>query len=518
MQQSTDPAQYDFVVIGAGSAGCAVSAGLANANIGSVCVLEAGPGDAVPQVKIPFGLLYTMGSSRDWRFKSTPQAHAGKRSVNVNRGRMIGGSSSINSMVWFRGRTDDFDNWAQPGWRWRDVEADFQAIEALIQPQRLIDPHPLSDAFGQMFRANQPAAPTPERESAGVFITNTRNGRRWSAADAFLRPALKTGRLQVLRRANVDRIEWQAGVARQVKLTDGRVITARRGVVLSAGSIGSPAILMRSGVGPVAALARLGINVQHDLPGVGRNLHDHPSVGVHHQGKHSGYGLVPSQALQWLCSPARWLLQRRGRLTSNFVEAGAFFRAAPSDATSDDKPDCQIHFMPYMLGYKGRQITLGSGYFADVCLCRPRSRGTLTLASANPQTVPNIDLGLLSDQRDVDLLVAGFKRLRELMAAAPFESMAAPEVYPADRVRADVEIIEHVRSRVATAYHPVGTLAMGDNDAPVTPELQVRGVGNCWVADASVMPRITSANTNAPSMMIGYRAASLIAARVGNTT
>ncbi len=509
--------EFDFVVIGAGSAGCAVSAGLANADIGSVGVLEAGPGDHVPQVKIPFGLLYTMGSSRDWRFRSTPQAQAGNRQINVNRGRMIGGSSSINSMVWFRGRTDDFDNWAQPGWYWRDVERDFQEVESLIKPQRLVDPHPLSEAFGTVFKANQPTPPTPERESAGVFFTNTRNARRWSAADAFLRPTLKTGRLHVLRNANVDRIEWQEGSARRIRLIDGRVIMARRGIVLSAGSIGSPSILMRSGVGPGAILSALGIAVEFDSPGVGRNLHDHPSVGVHHQGINSGYGLVASQALQWLWSPARWLLQRRGRLASNFVEAGAFFRAALTDATNNNKPDCQIHFMPYMMGYKGRQITYGAGYFADVCLCRPRSRGSLTLSGTDPRAAPHIDLGLLNDSRDLDLLVAGFKRLRELLAMAPFESMRAPEVYPAGLASTNDEIVEHIRHRVATAYHPVGTLAMGQQNTPVTHELQVRGVDNLWVADASVMPRITSANTNAPSMMIGLKAAKLIS-RAAKTT
>ncbi len=502
--------EFDLLVIGAGSAGCAVAAGLAHADIGSVCVLEAGPSDAVPQVKIPFGLLYTMGSKRDWRFTSTPQGNAENRTISVNRGHMIGGSSSINSMVWFRGRNDDFDNWALPGWSALEVEREFREIETLIQPRRLPDPHPLSEAFGKTFRSNSLAPPTPERESAGVFETNIRNGRRWSAADAFLRPSLASGRLTVLSGASVDRIVIQSGRARQVELIDGRTIKARAGIVLSAGSIGSPAILMRSGIGDGAQLSGLGIPIEIDAPGVGRNLHDHPAIGLHYQGKNTGYGLVPGQLLQWAFSPLQWLLKRNGRMSSNFVEAGAFFRAASVTALNDDKPDCQIHFMPYMMGYKGRQITLASGYYADVCICRPVSRGNLTINTKDPRTSPIINLGLLSDERDVDVLLAGFKKMRKLLAKAPFEHLRAEEVYPGADATTDEEIIRHIRNRVATAYHPVGTLAMGTQDQPVSSELQLKGSENLWVADASIMPSITSANTNAPSMMIGHKAAKLI--------
>ena len=251
--------EFDFVIIGAGSAGSAVAGGLAAADIGTVCVLEAGPTDAVPQVKIPFGLLYTMGSGRDWRFASTAQAHAGGRQIKVNRGRMLGGSSSINSMVWFRGRLDDFDNWDLPGWDGAEVARAFEAVEAEISPARLPDPHAISEAFGRSLGSNGLAPPTPERESAGVFHTNMRNGRRWSAADAFLRPAQRTDRCEVLTGANVDRIGFRDGRAVEVVLVDGRVISARRGIVLSAGSIGSPSILMRSGIGPAEDLRALGL-------------------------------------------------------------------------------------------------------------------------------------------------------------------------------------------------------------------------------------------------------------------
>jgi choline dehydrogenase len=503
--------EFDFVVIGAGSAGCAAAGRLAEAALGTVCVLEAGPSDAHPLVKVPFGLLWLMGSRRDWQFKTAPQAHAGGRSIKAPRGRMLGGSSSINSMVWFRGRRDDYEAWDLPGWGWDAVEPAFEAVEARMGPARLPHPHPASEAFGRAMGANSDALPTPERESAGVFEVNMRDGRRWSAADAYLRPAKAAGRLDVLTGAEVDRIAIEQGRARAVHLVDGRVVGARRGVVLSAGSLASPAILMRSGVGPAGHLRDLGIEVLRDLPGVGANLHDHPSTGLHMVGPGTGYGLTWDQAAAWAMAPWRWLLRRDGRMTSNFVEAGAFLRAAPVGPDGDDRPDAQVHFFPYMMGWKGRAITPGAGYFADVNLCRPRSRGVLRLASADPRAAPEIDLGLLSDPADLPLLVAALRRLRALIDRAPFAARAE-EAHPGRAVETEEALAEHVRNSCGTSYHPVGTLGMGTGAAPVTPDLAVRGVEGLWAADASVIPSIPSSNTNAPSIMIGHRAADLIAA------
>jgi choline dehydrogenase len=505
--------EFDYVVIGTGSAGSTVAGRLAESGVGTVCALEAGPSDAAPQVKVPFGLLQMMGSGRDWRFRTVPQAAAGGRQVSVNRGRMVGGSGSINSMVWFRGRRDDFDGWGVPGWTWAEVGPAFEAVEERIQPGRIPSPHPLAERFGRALGSNGEAPPTPERESAGVFHANMRNGRRWSSADAFLRPGIATGRLEVLTGANVDRIALEEGRARSVHLIDGRIVTARRGIVLSAGSIGSPAILMRSGLGPAAHLRERGIDVVADLPGVGDNLHDHPAVGLHHHAPtESGYGLTARQLPAWALSPFRWLLRRDGRMASNFVEAGAFYRAAPVGPDGDDRPDVQSHFIPYMMGWKGKSIVPGSGYFVDVGVCRPVSRGRLRLASADPRTAPAIDLGLLSDPADLATLVAGVRRLRAVLAAAPLEALRVPEVFPGPEVETEAQIAEFVRARCGTAYHPVGTLRIGKGESPVAPDLRLRGVAGLWVADASVMPRITSANTNASSIMIGHRAAEMIAA------
>ena len=458
-----DELTFDFVIVGAGSAGCAVAHGLQKSGVGTIAVLEGGPTNAVPQVRIPFGLAFTRGSRRDWRFGSKPQPELNNRSIGVTRGKMLGGSSSINSMVWFRGRRDDFDNWNVPGWSWSDVETDFEEVEALLTPQRFAEPHPLSEAYALGLGDNGMAPPNPERESAGVFHVNMRNGARWSAADAFLRPAMKDPTVQVITNANVDRLGFKDGRASSVQLVDGRIITARRGVVLSAGSIGSPTILLRSGIGPADELRNLGIDVVHNQSAVGANLHDHPAVGLHHEGADSGYGLTWSQFPHWAVSPFNWLLRRKGRLTSGVVEAGAFFRADPVGDDGDDRPDCQSHFIPFTVGYGKNFIVWGAGYSADVNICRPRSRGKLSLQSADPDEQPEIDLGLLTDERDVTTLVNGVRRLRGLLDAAPFENRRAKEVYPGRDVVSDEDLEAFVRERCATAYHPVGTLAMGCN-------------------------------------------------------
>ncbi|MEM8538863.1 MAG: GMC family oxidoreductase, partial [Pseudomonadota bacterium] len=315
---------YDFIVIGAGSAGCTVAAGLAKA--GRVAVVEAGPSDAHPFVKIPFALIWLMGSRRDWQFKSAPQAALGGRQIAIPRGKMLGGSGSINSMVWFRGRADDFDTWNVPGWAWADVEPAFEAVEARLNPTVFNDPHPSVEKLGWLFGANSPAGPTPERESGGVFRFNMRGNRRWSAADAYLRPAMADG-VQVLPGRQVARIGFDGDVARRVHFTDGSQINAHRGIVLSAGTIGSPAVLLQSGVGPADDLRAAGVTVHTDAPGVGANLHDHPGAGLHFTGN-GGYGLTAGQAAHWLAAPLNYALRRKGRLASPTVEGGMFFNAA----------------------------------------------------------------------------------------------------------------------------------------------------------------------------------------------
>ena len=287
---------FDFIVIGAGSSGCAVAAGLVAREAGSVLVLEAGPSDRWPLVRMPFGLVWMIGGgSRDWRYHSAEMPGIGGRSLAIPRGRMIGGSGSINSMVWFRGCRSDFDDWSVPGWGWGDVAPAFEAVEARLTPSRLTGAHPLTEALGAILGNDPEGEVTPERESGGVWRFNMRKGRRWSAADAYLRPAQGRG-AQVLQCSEVRRILLKGDRVTMVELLDGTILTARKGVILSAGAIGSPEILLRSGIGPADDLRAVGIDVVRDAPGVGENLHDHPGCGIHYAGPGSGYGLTAGHA------------------------------------------------------------------------------------------------------------------------------------------------------------------------------------------------------------------------------
>ena len=486
----------DYLVIGAGSGGCVIAAELARRGAGSVLLLEAGPPETHPFVSVPMGLVWLIGGPRDWSFKTTPQEAAGGRQIGVPRGRMVGGSGSINSMVWFRGRADDFDGWNVPGWTFGELYPAFEAVESKLRPKRLSGAHPLAEGLTGLFPET---SPTPETESAGVFEHNMIGSRRNSAATAYLR---KQPQVQVQTGAQVDRLIWQGDRAVGAVLVDGSEIRVAKGVVLSAGSLASPAILMRSGVGPADQLSKLGIDTRTDLPEVGENLHDHPGVGLHFEGPHSGYGLEPRQWPNWATAPLRYALNRSGPMASPTVEGGAFFNARGDSQT----PDVQTHFIPFFLPHKGGRYQLKSGYFADVCLCRPKSRGALRLASSDPKAAPLIDLGLFREESDLDTMTIGIERLRTLLAEADFGKRRAPEVYPGPGVQGEA-LKQHIRNNAGTAYHPVGTLRMG---GPVTPRLRVEGTENLWVADASVMPMVTSANTNAPSMMIGWKGAEFI--------
>ena len=468
---------HDVLIVGGGAAGATLAGRLARAGR-DVAVLEAGPSDRHPLVAMPFGLVWLMGSRRDWAFRSAPQAALGGRRIAIPRGRMLGGSASINSMVWFRGLPSDYAAWG-PGWTWDDVAPAFDAVEARMRPAPLAHPHPLSRALG----AVHGGPPEPGRVSSGPFVVNMARGRRRSPVRAFLDGSgarIVTGAEVAMLRRDGDRVTG-------VDLVDGRRIDARAGVVLCAGAIGSPTLLLRAGLGG---------------DGVGRNLHDHPGAAVHHEGPGSGYGLTLAQLPRWAAAPALWALAGRGRFASNTVEAGAFLPLRPGGP-----PEVQVHFLPCRLGHGARAIGWGAGYYADVCVMRPRSRGRLTLDGAG---APVIDLGLLSDPADRADLRAGLRMLRDLLRAAPFGARRAPEVCPGTRAGdGDAALDAHIDARAGTAYHPVGTCAIGD---VVSSDLAVRGVRGLWVADAGVMPSITSANTNAPSIMIGYRGADMVAA------
>jgi len=497
---------YDIIVVGAGSAGSVAAAELHRRGVGRILVLEAGASDFHPLVAMPMGLTWLIGSSsRDWNLQSQPMREAGMRSVKAPRGKMVGGSGSINSMVWFRGRGSDFDGWNVPGWSYGDVEPIFEEVETKLTPHKLANPHPLTEGLEAMLPSNSGRV-TPDAESAGVFEYNMKGGRRNSAARAYL----KQYEIPVTTGAQVDRFTWRNGRVAGVKMIDGTQIDATKGVLLCAGSLMSPAILMRSGIGPAAHLEKLGIRLRMDAPEVGENLHDHPAFPLHFEGAGTGYGLEPAQWASWAHAPLD-LLFGRGPLASPTVEGGAFFNARGENA----EPDVQSHFIPFHLDHRGKKYALKSGYLADVCVCRPKSRGNLRLASADPAAPPLFDLGLFRDASDLDTLTAGVGRLRELLAKADFGGRRGKEVAPGAAVVGEA-LKDRIRNGAGTAYHPVGTCRMGeDYGSVVTPSLAVRGVEGAWVVDASVMPNVTSANTNAPSMMIGWKGAEMIAKSLG---
>ena len=542
-------AEFDYVIVGGGSAGCVLAERLSRDPHYSVCLIEAGQKDSDLRIKVPFGLVNLMGNQAfDWTFKSTAQPAKKGKSVSVPRGKTLGGSGSINSMVYIRGRKTDYDRWAAlgaEGWGWSDVLPYFKDMEnnsrlrqdplhgtdGPLHVQDLPSPHPLTDVWQQAGKDLQiPRSHDfngTTQEGLGVYQTTMKKGRRWSAADAFLRPALKRPNLTVITGWQVDHIMLDGTRARAVRLVkqDGKQVSSpynsqdnkqarsceigvRGEVILSAGAIGSPAILMKSGIGRPDDLSKIGVQPVIPLVGVGQNLQDHPAVAVFHGGRRSGYGLSLSQLPSLALSPLRYLATRSGLLASNTVEAGGF---AKTDSNLE-APDVQFHFIPARLGHQGKMIVWGRGYYCDVCLLKPKSRGQITLADAFGKL--NIDPNLLADPDDQEKLIKGLKLLRRIMAAPAFDHMRNPELAPGPEVQSDEALADYIAHMMGTAYHPVGTCKMGrasDALTVVTPDLKLQNTENIRVVDASVMPEIVAGNTNAPTMMIAAKAGDIIA-------
>jgi choline dehydrogenase-like flavoprotein len=522
--------EVDYIIVGAGSAGCVVVGRLSEDASVSVCLFEAGPKNDSILVRWPAGFARLQGANRRWEWETVPQPHCGGRRVPTPQGKMLGGSSAVNGMVYIRGNRRDYDRWAELGndeWsydrvlpyfrRSEDNERLYDAYHAIDGPLGVSDqrsPSPLSKLFvraGQEIGIGFNADFNGERQSGvGLYQVTQRNGQRCSSAHAFLYPAMDRPNLQVCTEERVVRVLVENGKAIGVEYISngGRApqrMLATREVIVSAGAINSPKLLLLSGIGAADDLRKAGIACVHDLPGVGRNLHDHVDAytcirltePVSYTGQDRG--------LWALRHGVEYAMFGTGAITSNACESGLF----ANSMGDEDWPDVQLHFMPVALpthqGVEGHAVTvLGSAM-------RPESRGAVRLASNNPFDEPLIDTNFLSEPGDLQHNINAVKIAREVMRASSFKRLYASEEYPGPQCRTDREIGEYVRRTAKTDYHPVGTCKMGQDDmAVVGQDLKVRGVDGLRVIDASIMPAIVSGNTNAPSIMIGEKGADAI--------
>jgi choline dehydrogenase len=510
---------HDVVIVGAGTAGCVLAARLTEDPGCSVVLVEAGRRSRKLEARVPAAFSKLFRSTLDWGDATVPQQALDGREVVFPRGRALGGSATINAMMVLRGHPADYDAWGDlgcPGWRWADVEPAFARSAADGFPlAEARERHVLTEAFVHAAQAEglPYTADLNGAETAGVGYVpvSQRRGRRFSVLDGYLRPSQRRPNLTIVTGALATRVLLVDGRAVGVayRTEDGveRELLAEREVVLSAGAIGSPQLLQLSGIGPRDALDHAGVEVRHELPGVGRNLVDHLANGL----------LVHTRGVETLASAesarniASWALRGRGPLTSNIGEAAAFVRSQPNLAA----PDLELVFAPVLFLDEGLTQPTDHGFTLAVVLLQPRSVGTVTLRSADPAEPPAIDPRYLTDPdgEDARRLLLGLRLARRIVAREPLVRYVAGERLPGEQAVSDEDLAQHLRALSQTLYHPAGTCRMGsDHGAVVDPTLRVRGLSGLRVVDASVMPRLPSGHTNWPTVMIAERAAELLAA------
>ncbi|MEM7470750.1 MAG: choline dehydrogenase [Pseudomonadota bacterium] len=522
----------DYVIVGAGSAGCAMAYRLAEAGR-SVIVIEHGGSDIGPFIQMPGALSFPMNMARyDWGYRSEPEPHLNNRRLATPRGKVIGGSSSINGMVYVRGHAGDFDHWAEQGadgWSYADVlsyykrmenwssggrggDASWRGRNGPLSVSRGPGANPLTQAFidagvqaGYQMTSDYNGE---QQEGFGPFDATIKNGRRWSAANAYMRPALK--------RKNCSLVN---AFARKVVIKEGRatgaeierkgqieVVEASAEVILSASSINSPKLLMLSGIGPAKHLQDHGIEVIADRAGVGQNLQDHLELYIQMAASQPvtlyKYWNIPMKG--WVGT--QWLLSKLGLGASNQFESGGFIRSKAGIRY----PDIQYHFLPIAVRYDGQAAAEGHGYQAHVGPMRSKSRGQVTLSSSDPNDAPKIAFNYMSHPEDWEEFRTCIRLTREIFGQDAFKPYAKHEIQPGDDIQSDAQLDDFIREHAESAYHPCGTARMGRRDDPgavVDPEARVIGVDNLRLADSSIFPRITNGNLNAPSIMVGEKAA-----------